>query len=432
MKEKLSDLQAKDIYAGYYEGCVVRGLSMEIGAGDFVGIVGPNGSGKTSFIKSLSRALKPKKGAVMLLGEDIYGLSSREVAKSLAVVPQETPSAFDFSALEIVLMGRNPHLGRLEAAGEEDLEVARRAMESTNIWHLADRSITELSGGERQGVIIAQALAQSPRLLLLDEPIQHLDINHQLSLFKMLEEMCEGGLAVVIVVHDINLAARYCRELVMIKDGKEHSRGKPEEVIIPDNIRAVFGVDSLVTRHPVTGRPNVIFLQPGRTDPGMAGTKVHLVSGGATGGAIMRALLERGCHLTAGVLNLGDSDESIGRALEIKMVTEAPFSHISDEAHRMNRDMIDEADLVMLTDVQVGPGNLKNLEALGYALGKGKKVILYSPVPIEDRDFSGGRAIDIYRRLVDKGAVEVKDRKNLFAGISAGKKECGEFEEEQR
>jgi iron complex transport system ATP-binding protein len=410
-------LEVEGIYAGYRDEDVVRGLSLRIEPGDFWGIVGPNGSGKTSFLKALSRALKPRRGIVLLSGEDIYALSSRKVARQLAMVPQESTLSFAFSVLEVVLMGRHPHLGYLQTASAEDLEIVREAMVRANIWHLADRPITELSGGERQRVIIAQALAQSPKLLLLDEPTQHLDVHHQLSLLEMLRDMCEEGLAVVMVMHDLNLAARYCHRLIMIKDGKEFARGLPSEVINSSNILKVFEVDSVVTTHAVTSRPYVIFLPSTRIQSHEPGVRLHLICGGSSGAHLMRELLARGLYVTAGVLNLGDGDEEVGEALGVKMVTEAPFSRISEEAHKENLELVRAADLVLVTDVQFGPGNLRNLEAAMQALEWDKRVLLLSPHSIESRDFTGGEASALYHELVERGAEEFKDPGSLFSAL---------------
>ncbi len=277
------DLKSREVAAGYRGETVIEGMDLTIGPGDFLGIIGPNGSGKTTFLKSMARGLRPLRGSVFLSGEDIYRMSARRVARELAVVPQETVWAFSFTSLEVVLMGRNPHLGRLQSAGPHDLEVARQAMERAHVWHLADRPVTELSGGERQRVIIAQALAQTPRLLLLDEPTQHLDINHQLYLLQLLREMCKDGLAVVMVMHDLNLAAQFCRQLLVIKDGREFCRGTPEEVLNSANLLEVFGVDSIVTRHPVTHKPQVIFLPRSSGAGGEVEVKIHLICGGGSG-----------------------------------------------------------------------------------------------------------------------------------------------------
>jgi len=411
-------LEAKGVYAAYYRENVVAGMDIAVAAGDFIGIVGPNGSGKTSFLKSLSRALRPRQGVVLLEGEDLYDLPAKQVARKLAVVPQENPISFGFTALEVVLMGRNPHLGRLQGAGPADLEVARLAMEKANVWHLADRPANELSGGERQRVIIAQALAQDAGLLLLDEPTQHLDINHQLSLLEMLLEMCSRGLAVVMVMHDLNLASQYCDRLIVMRRGMEFAHGAPAEVLTSTVLQEVFGVGSIVTRHAVTDRPHIIFLPAPGGDGALAGPRVHLVCGGASGASFMRDLLERGCYLTAGVLNLGDGDEEVGRALEIRMTTEAPFSHVSEDAHLANLELMREADAVIVSDLHVGPGNLVNLEAALQALEWGKAVYLFSPHPIEERDHTGGKARELYGRLLAAGAEESPDREEILSWLA--------------
>ena len=190
---------------------VLEDVSLSVKGGDFVGILGPNGSGKTTLLKSISRSLKPYKGTILLNESDIYSLKSVDVAKQMAVVPQETSIGFNFSALDVVLMGRNPHMKRFQMESSNDMAVARKVMNLTNIWHLAERPINELSGGEKQRVIIARALAQEPTILLLDEPLTHLDIINQLEIMDLVKDLCvKEKLIVLAVFHDFNLAARYC------------------------------------------------------------------------------------------------------------------------------------------------------------------------------------------------------------------------------
>src|SRR3989304_1290639 len=200
---------------------VLEDVSLSVKEGDFVGILGPNGSGKTTLLKSISRTLKPHRGAILLNKADIYSLKSVEVAKQLAVVPQDSNIGFSFAALDVVLMGRNPHMTRFQLESTKDIAVAKRVMTLTNTWHLAERPINELSGGEKQRVIIARALAQEPKILLLDEPMTHLDIINQLEIMDLVKDLCsKQGLMVLAVFHDLNLAARYCTSAIMLKKGK--------------------------------------------------------------------------------------------------------------------------------------------------------------------------------------------------------------------
>ncbi|HDQ06146.1 MAG TPA: ABC transporter ATP-binding protein, partial [Candidatus Bathyarchaeota archaeon] len=226
---------------------VLKDVNFGVESGEFLGILGPNGSGKTTLLRSISRVLQPQKGTILIDDKDIYGMKSVDVAKQLAVVPQETPVTFDFTALEVVLMGRNPHMPRFKMESKEDLAIAKNSMELTRTWEFADRPVTELSGGERQRVIIARALTQEPQILLLDEPTTHLDISNQLEIMDLIKHLCETKkLLIIAVFHDFNLAARYCDSLILLKDGKIVAVGKSDETLTNENIRKVFSVDTIV------------------------------------------------------------------------------------------------------------------------------------------------------------------------------------------
>ncbi len=249
MKVKV-DLQ--DISTSYDGRHVLEKINFHVDEGDFLGVIGPNGSGKTTLLRTIGGVLKPDGGVINLDGFDIHRLSRREVAKSMAAVAQETNINFAFTAFEIVLMGRAPHVTRFKTEGEDDLVIAEEAMKKTETWHLADRPIIELSGGEKQRVVIAQALAQKPRLFLLDEPTAHLDIHHQLQILNLIKAQNKGGLAVIAVFHDLNLASRFSDSLVLLDEGQVHTIGSPDEVLTAQNVKEVFKVDAHVDQHPVT------------------------------------------------------------------------------------------------------------------------------------------------------------------------------------
>ncbi|ADJ26022.1 ABC transporter related protein [Dehalogenimonas lykanthroporepellens BL-DC-9] len=238
---------------------VVHDISFAIEGGEMVGLVGPNGSGKSTLIKTLSRVLKPTSGRVTANGNDIAELSRKELAKLISVVPQTPwlPSAY--TAFEIVLMGRNPHLGTFQYEGEKDLTIAWDAMVRAGVQQFAQRRISELSGGEIQSVLIARALAQETAGVLLDEPTANLDIGRQIEVLNLIKDECKKRhLAVIAAIHDLNLAAHYCEKLVLIRKGELYAFGTPSEVITTDNICQVYGPGSYVHNHPLTGLPAVL------------------------------------------------------------------------------------------------------------------------------------------------------------------------------
>jgi iron complex transport system ATP-binding protein len=262
-------LQAADVafgYPGARRGTapVLRGVSMEVPAESFVGILGPNGSGKTTLLRMLAGLLRPSRGRVLLDGADLAGANRPALARRMAVVPQETQLAFEYSVIEVVLMGRYPHLGAFEIEGPADFAIAREALAATGTLALEDRPFGTLSGGEKQRVIIAAALAQisgaaGSGILLLDEPTVALDLAYQLELADLLRDLQRRRpMAIAVSTHDLNFAAGLCRTLVLLKNGEVLAAGPTEDVLTPAGIRSLYGVESDVSRHPATGRLIVV------------------------------------------------------------------------------------------------------------------------------------------------------------------------------
>lgn len=225
---------------------IVDDVSLSLPPGEVVGLVGPNGAGKTTLLRLASRVLRPDRGRVLLGGRDAAQLPRRALAREVAVVPQETAVAFPFTAGELVLMGRAPHLGLLGFERRSDVELARQAMARVGIEALAGRSVLELSGGERQLVLVARALAQAPRVLLLDEPTAHLDLRHRLEVLARVREFAEGGGSALVVSHDLGLAARHCQRVALLAAGRLVAAGPPAGVLTPESLRGVFGVEAEV------------------------------------------------------------------------------------------------------------------------------------------------------------------------------------------
>ncbi len=254
------ELKVRGVSCKYDSIPALDGVEFSVRSHEFIGILGPNGSGKTSLLRTVSRVLRPVVGTVLVDEDDVYSMTPTSVARKIAVVPQDGSVNFNFTALEIVMMGRNPHLSPFQLESRRDLQVARRAMAQARCLHLANRRINELSGGERRRVLIARALAQEPYLLLLDEPTLNLDINNQIELMRTVRSLCsERGIAVLSVFHDFNLAARYSDYIILLNEGRVFSVGTPEEVLTKENLKEVFKVNAEISKHPVA-RLNVTVL----------------------------------------------------------------------------------------------------------------------------------------------------------------------------
>jgi iron complex transport system ATP-binding protein len=244
---------------GYGRKQVVYDVNFEVKPGEIVGIVGPNGCGKSTIIKSLARIIKPTSGTIFLNDEDISKIPRVKLSRLVGVVPQMPLLPSAFNVFEIVLMGRNPHLGLLQYESKKDAAIAWKAMEDTSIQHLANRRIGQLSGGEIQSIVIARVLAQKTKVILLDEPTANLDIGRQIEILDLIKGLCKkDNLTVAIAMHELNLAAQYCNRLVLINNGRIQYQGKPKDVITEENIIEVYGSGSYIDSHPLSGLPVVL------------------------------------------------------------------------------------------------------------------------------------------------------------------------------
>ena len=387
------------VRAGYGESEVLRGVSFAARPGEVVGLVGPNGCGKTTLVRVASRALKPTAGSVLVSGRDPYALSSKEAARLVAVVPQDVVPAFPFDVLGFVLMGRAPYLSRWAGGGPDDWANARDAMEAVGVQHLADRPMDELSGGERRRAVVAQALAQDAPVLLLDEPTTHLDIRHVVELHQVIRRLAaERDVAVVAVLHDLTLAAALSDRLVAMAGGEVVADGQPEEVVTRSLLRSVYGVNADVESSAATGRPAVV-LGPPEQAVVRTGLRALVVGGAGRGTPLMRLLLERGVHVVAGVLHGSDTDVEVAERLDIEHVSVPAFSEIDEEAAGAWRSHAAAADVIAVCDPPIGPGNVRNLELALEVAAAGTPVVLLDAVPIAERDFTGGRATEFVHEL---------------------------------
>jgi len=256
-------LKIDNVSGGYYKEDIIKGISLDIDQGDFMGIIGPNGSGKTTLLRLATRILCPARGRIFFKGEDVFQMDLKEFCRRVAFVSQDISTDFSFTVNEIALMGRIPHLKRLQFETKKDMDIAEKALTLTDTLSFRDKRIDELSAGERQRVIIARALTQEPALLLLDEPTSHLDIGHQIQILDLLKKLNrQNKLTIAMILHDLNLASAYCNRIALLDKGVIYKQGRPEEVLTYQNIEAVYKTIVIVNKNPVTLRPNII-LVPG-------------------------------------------------------------------------------------------------------------------------------------------------------------------------
>ena len=255
-----SALSAHGLSAGYTQGApVLRGVSLDVAAGEMLAIVGPNGSGKSTLLRVLGGTMRPWEGSVELEGRPLHSIERRALARQVATVAQENSVAFRFTVLEIVLMGRAPHLGAFRFESRQDLEIAQAALDRFDLLPLAHRHIEELSGGERKRVFLARALTQEPSVMLLDEPTAFLDLKHVVGIFKRFRELATSrGLAVVATLHDLNAAAAYADRVMLLKAGQVVGYGSPAEVLTETNLRSVYETEIRVGKDPVTSQLTIL------------------------------------------------------------------------------------------------------------------------------------------------------------------------------
>ena len=373
-------VELNEVGFAYDERPVLRRISFGVEPGDFVGIVGPNGSGKSTLIDLIDGILHPGSGEVLVKGTPTSRYRRRDMAREVALVPQHFDLDFDLSVREVVEMGSYCRAKAGDACTDAGLMLAR-----LEVPDLIDRRFTELSGGEKQLVVLAQALMQQAELLLLDEPASALDVSHQLRLFDLLRSLNADGLTVLCILHDLNLALHYFDKLLVLSEGEVAAFGPPEEVLEPGLLEAVYGVRAYLHHH--AGRTYLTF------SPRLRGERrgrVHLICGGGTGAGLMRELVDAGYEVSAGVLNALDTDEETGRDLGLQMAVEAPFSPVGDEAHAENLRLAAEADLVILAAVPISHGNVRNLEAARAALAAGTP--LWAAEGVRAADLTGATA----------------------------------------
>lgn len=408
-------LKVENVNFAYDGKPVLNDLSFTVRKGSFISILGPNGSGKSTLINLLSKVLKGYTGTIEIFGNDIKNLNPRSISRLVSVVPQYSNPGFDFTVEEMVLMGRFPYISRFGREKHSDFLVAGKVMEKTGITGFAGKKFNELSGGEKQRVIIAQTLVQDTPIVLLDEPTSHLDINFQIEMMELFYGLNrDEGKTIIGVFHDINLASNYSRSAIFLRQGMIYASGEIDAVITRDNIRNVFKSDVYVGKNPITGK---LYVSPtfaasatepddGRKEKNI-NTKVHVIGGGGAASPILNLLYNKGYSVTCGVVNNFDTDLDTAEMLGITYIGEAPFSPISLYSANRNLELIKSSDTVILPAIAFGHGNFPNLVSVKEAVDMGKKVIVVTGESIAERDYTDGKSQKLYEKILEKGVISV-------------------------
>ncbi|MGI0139710.1 MAG: ABC transporter ATP-binding protein [Thermoplasmata archaeon] len=413
-------LELRGVSVSYGSHPALVEVDVGVDPGEFVALAGPNGSGKTTLIRAVLGFLAPARGDVRVFGSPIAELSPRFRARSVAWVPQDEPARDDVPLLDYVLYGRYAHQEMLEGESAEDVRIAREVLEQVGLADRAEDGILSISGGERQRAILARALAQKPKLLLLDEPTSHLDIGHQLDILGRVRGLARRrGVTVVAALHDLNLAARFADRIVVLSHGRVVADGPASSVLSEELLRRVWGVAAELRRDPRTGTPFLIPyplpLAMPAADRTARGT-VHVVGGGGAAGTYLRGLTDGGWVVSAGVLHLLDSDTETAAALGIPIAEEVPFAPLGEVARARQHELLAAAHAIVVAPFAVGPSNLANLEDLRPFAGR-IPIWLVAEPPIRERDFSGGHATEVYEVLRSAGAREVHDLSELLEAL---------------
>lgn len=332
---------------------VLGNVSIEIAPGEILGILGPNGSGKTTLLKTLASILKPIKGVVYLDGKEVHRLKPIELAKKLSVTLTEKVDTGFLTAFDVVSLGRYPYSNIFGKLDEKDVEIVNESLKLVNADHLAHKVFSEMSDGEKQKVMIARALAQEPKIMLLDEPTSFLDVKHKVEIMLLLRKIANTkNISIILTTHDIDAALRICDRVMLIKDGKVVLQGIPEEVLTYDNVKRIYELRHATLTHTLGSIEMLNENSP----------LFHIVCGAGTGCKIMRSLAKRGIGFTAGVLHKGDVDFEVATALAQNYVFEEPYVEIRYETLENALKLAEKSLAIIDTGFPIGHINRRNLE----------------------------------------------------------------------
>lgn len=416
-KSRATVLQAQQLCCTLQGRSVLQDVSFRAEQGDFIGIIGPNGAGKSTLLRCLRGLGAQSSGSVRVQDNDLSHYTETKLAQTIAYMQQDVNFGFGFTALDVVLAGRYPHLKWWQNESEEDRKIARSYMDFAGVGHLANVPLSQVSGGERQRVLLAKVLTQETPLIFLDEPTASLDLLYQEEIFRACQSMCRNGKTVLLVAHDLKLAAKFCSRLLLLAKGKCIADGTAQDVITEENLRTAYGLHASVYLNQVTGNLDIhTYDQKKRQSKNR---HIHVIGGGGAAARHLRLLHAHGYRVTSGVLQEGDSDYEIAVALGMDIIAGPAFSDITPELGRLNRQQTEAADWTLLSNCCFGIQNIDNLKAAASA----KKLIIIEDSPIQERDFSDGAAALLYLKLRETPGVLVLTTQQFQANIADIKNE---------
>ena len=403
-------LSAQNLFFSYGDRKVLHNVTFKIQKGDFVGILGPNGSGKSTLLHLLSGLLIPDTGTIFISGKNTKELSRKNWSQEIAIVFQETNLNLDLECYDIIMMGRFPHWRRWQKENQQDIDSVLNALQITNTQQFANRPFRELSGGEKQRVMIARALAQKPNILLLDEPTSHLDILHQLDIMRILYRLQKNDITILGVFHDINLVSQFCNQVMFLKKGEIVHRGLVGKSLHAPQVEELFDVEFLEEIHPYSLRP--FFMPLGITKKMESpSASIHLICGGGSGSNFMKEFLEASFSVSVGIVNQFDSDQEMASKLGITVIIEKPFSPISDDNFQKAMNLAAQSDYIFIAPGYWGRGNLLNLDLAISLQERGKRIFFLQDSLDQNWDYTEGQAIN-------KLNILVKNHAEVFSTIS--------------
>ncbi len=394
MKKQM--LYFSHVATGYGEKEVIKDVNMTVEEGDFVALIGSNGTGKSTLIKCVSGLLPLKKGEIQICGKSLSSMSSKERARLVAVVPQSYYVEYDFKVEDIVMMGRNPYLSFRERESTKDYDIVKEAMQMTNTEVFRGRSYNALSGGEKQRVILARAIAQQPKIILLDEPTSALDLHHQIEVMELIERLNrEDKITIMAVLHDINLASRFCHRVVMLREGVVVADGTPDQIVNKQNMETLYNMKLFLRKNPLFDKPEILPIRVLSEKRVQTPLHIHVICGASGAVKIMEELDNMGHRVTAGVLNKGSDDCELCDFLELENIQIPAFTAVSEEAQKKNLDLMKDADIVLVANIPFGEDNIRNLDGL-----ENIKSEIYVHKNALSSDFTSGKLV---KRLEEIG-----------------------------